>query len=1001
MKRSSLLILGVLAIALVCTVSGCRTSPGKVDLDPYAVYKEEVTEYKDKYTGANAETVYAARDLANGVNVYYLNGERNGIRVANGHLQLNYNTGSANGAKQISSITDPSGKIYVENTGDAFIELSDGALYSTAEGIESPELNSYRHGSYYYDTHIINNGFGRISEVSDIYEMPIVTPDMTNMVSGITVSGGVLSFRIDDPEDPYVGWTGLDVNADKYTALRITMKNKASMLCEVYAAAGSFGSINSDQRTSFALSPDGEEHTYTVLLERIMGYKGTLKQLRIDFDNAKGDAIEISKIEFLEKDTSRPDALVDRAFSVYTDKINSIDRFVVTGKTEDVAAIGLLTNVPRDRVEKLIVKDKNGTHNSLDGIDWDSAECIGFDIKDTGIFGYILLTGKYCGTLSVYEEGDNYVIRQQYEPEDGVLRKKIFYEVGRRIYTDGQHDFDGLLRETSFERNPLENVTVTGDPSLGRFLGYDPLGGYYKFSIKELGGFHDAYYNRPDDHTSLPISFTGDDSGRIVYVCTASGGGSLECAALLDETNVMLPVEMEVCKNFGGDDNPSTFYPEDTPFSETFFPLAVEAGKETKVTVLNMFQNWGLYPLKQISSIRFFTTYYHLSTGSTETNCIAPAFVYGKDFWIIPDFRPMSAPLWASQPQHTSGGCPRVLQFTSSDKGFSGLEFTTKYLDSTGPIYADVRMNYLSDDGRIAAAYRHVEMPQTDESRAYYDIEFTVLEDVPIENFKNDFTIFSMDGRVIFYENLGYLDENNKPAVAKTNASGDKVYYKLGSQCPYISIFDCDSTDYTNMAIAVASSDITIGGRKYTGSFLASDYASWSLNRTGLTLDLGKVTLRAGDKIKLRVIIFPFGSQDLKGDDRVRLVRENTCLNPVIATSETDTVLSDDLLPKVKSNDGRTCEFTISGGAPNVPALNEAYYRTCDYNVAVRAYGFSSFGVPEIYEKVNGEWVPYQVASANGYDGYACHTDDDNSFSYAFIVTMNDATPRTFKIVAG
>ena len=62
-------------------------------------------------------------------------------------------------------------------------------------------------------------------------------------------------------------------------------------------------------------------------------------------------------------------------------------------------------------------------------------------------------------------------------------------------------------------------------------------------------------------------------------------------------------------------------------------------------------------------------------------------------------------------------------------------------------------------------------------------------------------------------------------------------------------------------------------------------------------------------------------------------------------------------------------------------------------------YGFDSFAAPEIYEKVDGEWVRYEVASVNGYDGYAVYCDKDNSFSFAFVVTMNEAKPRTFKVV--
>ncbi len=1004
MRKTALYVSLLLAVLCVCALVGCRGTDksGRLDYDPFAVYKEEVSEYRDMYTGANAKTVYAARDLANGVNVYYLSAERSAVRIANAHMNLNYFIGSSGAAKQISSLTTPAGKVYIENTGDAFIELENGSVYTTANGIEGPTLNSYRHGSYYYDTHILNGSFARVTDYTEKLPFDIALPDTDNDVNSPSLKDGVLSFSMSNPEDAYIGWNNIGVDADRFGGVRITMKNKTTLSGEIYVAAGSYSSFNSDQKIAFSLNPDGEYHEYTISLEGITGYKGTLKSFRIDFDKVTKDTVSISKIEFLAKDTDRPNVLLDRNFHVFTDKINSVDRFVISEKAENVAAIGLITEIKKDTVEKLIAKDKNGLHDNLADVDWASAEYAGFDIKDSGIFGYILLNGTFESTFTVTEDGDFYVIKQSHVPDKGLLRKKYVYEIGRRFYTDTAHSFEDFLKEAEFERHPLENVVTTTPSANGKYLGYDSLKGLYTFTIESnAGGFSPPYYSSPDKHYTLSVKFTGDDSDRTVYVYTHAGdtGGTLECAVLLDGNNTVLPIEMEVSKNFCGDGDETVFDAGDHSYSDTFFPLVVESGKDTSVTVVNLYQNWGKYPLKQLSSIQFFTTYYHLSTGVTETNCIAPYFVYGKDYWTIPDFRPMSAPLWTGQPQHTSGGAPRVLQYTSKDKGFSGLEFTTKYIDSTGPVYADVRMNYLSEDERLAATYRHVEMPQTDESRAYYDIEFLVLEDITIEEFRRDFNIFSMDGRFVFYNKLGYLDANNKPAVAATSHAADKTYYRLGKACPYVAIYDADAGDYVNMAVIVADSEVTIGGRKSSAGFIVSDYSSWNLNRISLSLDLGKVTLKAGDVMKFRLIIFPYGSQEIRDDERVQLVRENTCLNPIIITSEADTVLDDGIVPKVKSADGKTCEFTLSGGAANIPAVNESYYMSSNYNIAVRAYGFDSFGVPEIYEKIGGKWVRYEIASANGYDGYAVYTDADNSFSYAFVVTMNEATPRTFRIV--
>ncbi len=93
---------------------------------------------------------------------------------------------------------------------------------------------------------------------------------------------------------------------------------------------------------------------------------------------------------------------------------------------------------------------------------------------------------------------------------------------------------------------------------------------------------------------------------------------------------------------------------------------------------------------KQISSVQFFVPYYHLSTGVTETNCIAPYYVDGKNLWTLPDFRAMSAPLWAGQPQHTSGGRLYFLRRTSP---------SSPWMDGRGVVYDT--LGYLDESNEV------------------------------------------------------------------------------------------------------------------------------------------------------------------------------------------------------------------------------------------------------------------------------------------------------------
>ena len=51
---------------------------------------------------------------------------------------------------------------------------------------------------------------------------------------------------------------------------------------------------------------------------------------------------------------------LDRGLHAYSDKLHQDLHFVATGRTKDVAAYGMITEIAENTVDKLIVKDKNG-----------------------------------------------------------------------------------------------------------------------------------------------------------------------------------------------------------------------------------------------------------------------------------------------------------------------------------------------------------------------------------------------------------------------------------------------------------------------------------------------------------------------------------------------------------------------------------------------------------------------------------------------------------------
>ena len=690
-------------------------------------------------------------------------------------------------------------------------------------------------------------------------------------------------------------------------------------------------------------------------------------------------------------------------------------------------------------MDKLVIKDKYGLHDSLENVDWASAEYIGFDVKGAGVFGYILPVDKTSGKLSVTRNGDEYVIVQSRTPDNNTVlagegwprdasthicseanlngRKGIkkvrtvsgndndFY-MGQRIYTDECHDFDKFIIEAEIERNPLTDKNISVDISKsddGEFKGYAPLRGAYEFHIKG-SDFNRAYYKVPNEKPSLNFKIAGDDYNRNVYILAATEAGALECAALLDENQLMMPIPIEVAKNFCGDGEENIYMRLDTAYGEAIFPILIDKDEEQELTVLHLYQRWGRFPLKQLSSIQYHTPYYHLSTGVTETNCIVP-WRHTKDSRIqniLPDHRPMSAPMWSSQPQHTSGGTQTFLHYRNENGDILREEVVKQIINSYGPTYAELEMHHISNDGKIKVSYTHAEMPQTDENRAYYLMSYEFLDDIAFRDFKNEWDFYNMgkNTHLSDYHKIGYLDKNNVPTVIDAKHFATPNIVTLGNNCPYVSFFDMtnpevEGFDYVNLSFLICGADFTIGGESCNPSFVLR----MSGDRLYLTLDLDKVSFSKGDKITIRAIIMPWGSQesDYSGklfapDINVRKVRSSTIENPArITECDGCIILPSYYIPKVRSVNGKDACFTIAGD---------------EEKLAVRVYGFEKLAAPEILEYVDGRWEKYELSSkdipdgegnAHTFDGYNVFYDGDGTYSYSFVVTMG-GMERKFKI---
>ncbi len=946
-------------------------------------------------TGPFADSIENAALLKNGVQAYYMDAGRDNYGFYNQNMSLEYSLNTP----KVTALKNSKGDTYLENTMEVFLKMTSGMTYYASDSSTAARPNIYRYGYYYYDIHFLDQNFAGTAEISAEKSFPMRNFQSRSAgVQKVTHRDGVMSVTIGG-DDPYVYGNVIKFPADEFDALQVTIKSTHASMAQFYFIAGSATGHNEKQNVRFNLSNDGEFHTYTIAISSVEDYVDTVSRIRLDFEGcSEGEIVEVKDFKAVKLASEVPTIVLDRNFHTYSDKMNQVLHFIAQKTTTGIAEVGMNTTLAADTVSKLIVKDASGLHELLDEVDWTTAEYVGFDVKNAGIFGYILLPHENSGKLTVTLEDGNYIITQASTPKNGTIEAigtytENDYYMGHRIYTDESHSFDAFLKEAAYERAPYKGIT--GDT----FVGYDALRGAYKFTIGGTG-FNTPYFTAWNRHYTTDIKLNGGNEDRSFYIYTVceTNGGSTEGALLMDEDQLQIPIPTMIFKNFGGEKEEPIYYHGDKSYSETLFPVTINAKTRNVITVVNTMQNWGAFPLKQVSSISYYAPYYHLSTGVTETSCIAPWYVHGKSLWTLPDFRTMSGPWWYeyagdlrdSQPQHTHAGYHYFLQYTDAEGNYYASENIYNNIDSSGQNYGEIRMDYISDDGKIKGTFNHIEFPQTDEHRAFYEITYEVLEDVSFKDFKNDFSFFSTKAYAGTYQKMGYLNEGNE--IVHTDALTDR-FTILGDNCPYVSFYELKGeweNKCGNTGFLIYNSDMTIGGEKYDGNFALLSKSKQHY----LTLDLDEVTLKKGDKIIINMVIVPWGSEQSTDDSNMIRIRENTCLKPLTVNVTKGEKIESVFVPRVKTDDGKSAEFTLTGGYNNV---------------AVRVYGFDKLTAPKLYEKIDGEWVEYVTASVanpdeNGtyhyYDGYFAYYDGDGTYSYTFVANMTDAESRTFKIDA-
>ncbi|MBM3493423.1 MAG: hypothetical protein FJX72_03730, partial [Armatimonadetes bacterium] len=519
------------------------------------------------------------------------------------------------------------------------------------------------------------------------------------------------------------------------------------------------------------------------------------------------------------------------------------------------------------------------------------------------------------------------------------------------------------------ELSPLPEGAVS--LSGGHWIGYDPAAGIYRAEIAHNGAAFafDPSFHNPTRRMSVGFDVANGAAPRDLLVKLATSTGNLEAGVLTDPFGFPLPVPAFVCKNFAGEMEE----PDDTGYGDVYFPLTIGPNERRRFTVHPLTHGWGIWPLKQVSSIRFFLIYWHCSTGASETTCWSMDWMATKGaIFHIPENRPMSGPFWSGQPQHDCQHWPGWLQYNGA-KGRLCYERTE--FDSIAPSLARFTMHFHTSDGAANARVEAWEAPQRDEARTMVRLRYDWVKPCTIEG----------DARRNFrWHNMSYFRGRNalliwtapdgKTVQRTVPPSGDFAILgePMSPEAPFMA--GEGAGDKYNVLTLVRRFRARLGGKEYdrpalSAAFDAQDASTW------LTVDAEKLELQPGDWLEAEIMLMPHGEPTPPAFKAER-ERNRFGLQPV-STTVTHGVRVADYPPHVRAQD-EVAAFRIEGGHGDLPIIVD---------------GLHGWKVPLLW--MNGVWQDHQV---HGGDGYQVQPDGQGGYRVVFTAPHRDGQKPEFMV---
>lgn len=516
----------------------------------------------------------------------------------------------------------------------------------------------------------------------------------------------------------------------------------------------------------------------------------------------------------------------------------------------------------------------------------------------------------------------------------------------------------------------------------GMALGYDPIRGCYKVQTDNPGGFSYHYREHQNDYEIAEFSIRNNAAPRKVYILheTRRNPGSVECGVVLDDRGIKLPITVQISKNFAGEKEEPFYNPNDTPFSETFFPLYLGPGEERTLSSLHLYQNWGSHPLKQFSSLGAWMDYYHMSTGVTETTCYVPFLFGGLDGVHIADLRPMSQQMWESQPQHDNVAGHSFMRYRDDAGVWHFIEYVGTTFRSTGPNWADVRLEYVSDDGKAKVTLDVFELPQTDELRNFVRMRVDFVKSIAVKDgdFARNLRLLNIASWVqrLRYTTAAYGGPADDPVVTPIRLHDG--FTLAGAPLPSENGF---ATIYPDKRGANAFVVRRFDGR-LDGRGVAPGVSVIGQKNGDTILMLVPITearkIEPGDYLEIDLFLMPYGGGTQNYAPAQKAAFDYGANAPRVTDVIRGTKLAD-FPTRILLDENGGAEFSVAGGINYIPIIVE---------------GAADYTCQRLYRLIDGRKTLIDLAQEGERDGYQVFVTEDGGFGWVFLVMTDGAEYR-------